>query len=159
MSKYSYFVIFVSRFSSHHYNHLSCFRSGFTLERTKRERRSTRRSGFQLFWKRWDFSKKNRQSWDLLSSNIDSLSFLKNTLRSCPPQVEARLAKKSEESCWLVGSSLTWADLYLFHYLTSWTAAVPDLIKPFPHCQKLVEGVREIPQLKEWIATRPKTAM
>ena len=46
--------IFVSRFSSHHYNHLSCFRSGFTLERTKRERRSTRRSGFQLFWQRWD---------------------------------------------------------------------------------------------------------
>ena len=51
------FVIFVSRFSSHYnHNHLSCFRSGFTLERTKRERRSTKRSGFLLFWQRWDFS-------------------------------------------------------------------------------------------------------
>ena len=73
-------------------------------------------------------------------------------------QVEARLARK-ESGNWLVGDSLTWADLYLFHYLTSWAAAIPDLLKPLPHCQKLVEAVQEIPQLKDWIAIRPKTAM
>jgi len=73
-------------------------------------------------------------------------------------KVEARLARK-ESGNWLVGDSLTWADLYLFHYLTSWAAAIPDLLKPLPHCQKLVEAVQEIPQLKDWITIRPKTAM
>ena len=72
-------------------------------------------------------------------------------------QVEARLAAK--EGVWLVGDSLTWADLYLFHYLTSWAAAIPDLLKPLPNCQKLIEGIKEIPQLKDWIDMRPKTVM
>merc|ERR1719458_1226759 len=72
-------------------------------------------------------------------------------------KVEGRLAKK--EGGWLVGNSLTWADLYLFHYITSWAVAIPDLLKPLPNCQKLVEDVKEIPQVKDWIAIRPKTAM
>ena len=71
--------------------------------------------------------------------------------------MEARLAEK--EGVWLVGNSLTWADLYLFHYLTSWAADIPDLLKPLPKCRELVGAVQEIPLLKEWIAVRPKTPM
>ena len=112
------------------------FRSGFTLERTRRARRSSGRNGFQQSWLRWFLFKCFNPNW---------------------LQVEARLAKK--EGGWLVGNSLTWADLYLFHYITSWAVAIPDLLKPLPNCQKLVEDVKEIPQLKDWIAIRPKTAM
>ena len=113
------------------------FRSDSTLEKTRQTQRNTRRSGFQPSWQR--------------SVNSSVVS------RRTYSQVEARLAEK--EGVWLVGDSLTWADLYLFHYLTSWAAAIPDLLKPLPKCRELVEAVQEIPLLKEWIAVRPKTPM
>ena len=113
------------------------FRSDSILEKTRQTQRNTRRSGFQPSWQR--------------SVNSSVVS------RRTYSQVEARLAEK--EGVWLVGDSLTWADLYLFHYLTSWAVAIPDLLKPLPKCQELVGAVQEIPLLKEWIAVRPKTPM
>ena len=113
------------------------FRSDSILEKTRQPQRNTRRSGFQPSWQR----------------SVNSLVASRRTYS----QVEARLAEK--ECVWLVGDSLTWADLYLFHYLTSWAAAIPDLLKPLPKCRELVGAVQEIPLLKEWIAVRPKTPM
>ena len=33
---------------------------------------------------------------------------------------------------WLVGQGVTWADLYLYHYLTSWATAIPNLLESLP---------------------------
>ena len=33
---------------------------------------------------------------------------------------------------WLVGEGVTWADLYLYHYLTSWATAIPHLLESLP---------------------------
>ena len=47
------------------------------------------------------------------------------------PDVLARVEGRLEGP-WLVGEGITWADLYLYHYLTSWAAAIPTLLEPLP---------------------------
>ena len=67
---------------------------------------------------------------------------------------DERLAKNSE---WLVGSNLTWCDLYLVVVL-EWIGLESDeLLNSFVHCKTLEKRVKSIPNIAEWIKKRPVT--
>jgi len=56
---------------------------------------------------------------------------------------------------YLVGSGLTWADLFLVMYLELYEDTVSkDILKPFPLLKKYKEGIHSIPQIKRTIETR-----
>ncbi|WKX93334.1 hypothetical protein Q1695_010969 [Nippostrongylus brasiliensis] len=63
---------------------------------------------------------------------------------------------KNNKSGFLVGDSLTWADLYLANF-ADLVPKVPTLYDGFPEAKAHAEMVRAIPALKKWIETRPKT--
>ncbi|VDL65254.1 unnamed protein product [Nippostrongylus brasiliensis] len=63
---------------------------------------------------------------------------------------------KNNKSGFLVGDSLTWADLYLANF-ADLLPKVPTLYDGFPEAKAHAEMVRAIPALKKWIETRPKT--
>ncbi|CAL8122955.1 unnamed protein product [Orchesella dallaii] len=56
----------------------------------------------------------------------------------------------------LVGDSLTWADIYLFHSVTG-IPIVNDNLDDFPAIKSLVENVANTPKIKEWLKKRPVT--
>ncbi|KAK5986592.1 GST C-terminal domain-containing protein [Trichostrongylus colubriformis] len=60
------------------------------------------------------------------------------------------------KSGYLVGESLTWADLYLAE-MAEFNKKVPTLYDGFPEVKAHSEKVRSIPALKKWIETRPET--
>ena len=72
-------------------------------------------------------------------------------------QFEDKVAKGS--SGFLIGDSLTLADLY-FVCLTDWLGEKKKVaLANFPKLQTLDEKVRSIPKLAEWIAKRPVTSI
>nr|CDJ94827.1 Glutathione S-transferase domain containing protein [Haemonchus contortus] len=63
---------------------------------------------------------------------------------------------KNNPSGYLVGDSLTWADLYLAETAT-WNKKFPNLYDGFPEVKAHVEKIRSIPELKKYIENRPDT--
>ncbi|VDO19014.1 unnamed protein product [Heligmosomoides polygyrus] len=63
---------------------------------------------------------------------------------------------KNNKSGFLVGDSLTWADLYVAG-LTDLASIAPTLYDGFPELKAHSEKVRSIPELKKWLETRPQT--
>nr|CDJ94823.1 Glutathione S-transferase domain containing protein [Haemonchus contortus] len=63
---------------------------------------------------------------------------------------------KNNKSGYLVGDSLTWADLLVAEAAT-WTKQFPNLYDGFPEMKAHAEKIRSIPALKKWIETRPDT--
>jgi len=58
----------------------------------------------------------------------------------------------------LVGASLTWADIYLAHLMDQWMNLFGvDLVEGYPSLKNVKETVVNKPQIKAWIAKRPKT--
>jgi len=57
-----------------------------------------------------------------------------------------------------VGSDLTWADLAFYHFI-GWTAmaGAENPLAKFPKLHALYERVGNVPKVKHWIETRPKT--
>jgi glutathione S-transferase len=66
---------------------------------------------------------------------------------------ETRLSKNGNG--FLVGSKLSWADIYLSQMTEFLGAEKEALLKDFPLVRKLDEHVRELPGVAQWIATRP----
>uniref|UniRef100_F1LCX2 Glutathione S-transferase 1 n=1 Tax=Ascaris suum TaxID=6253 RepID=F1LCX2_ASCSU len=71
------------------------------------------------------------------------------------PLLEKFLAKSGSE--YMVGKSVTWADLVITDSLASWESLIPDFLSGHLQLKKYVEHVRELPNIKKWIAERPKT--
>ncbi|KAK5965484.1 Glutathione S-transferase [Trichostrongylus colubriformis] len=63
---------------------------------------------------------------------------------------------KNNKSGYLVGDSLTWADLLLAETATH-AEKFPNIYDGFPEVKAHAEKIRSIPALKKWIETRPKT--
>ena len=58
----------------------------------------------------------------------------------------------------VVGSSLTWADIYVAHFLDNIQIAQEvDLVGEYPALQALITTVLSTPGIKEYIASRPET--
>jgi len=59
---------------------------------------------------------------------------------------------------WLVGDSLSWADIVLVHFCKQYELIFGlHLLKDYPAIQKLADAVENQPKIKEWIENRPKT--
>ncbi|KAK6054346.1 glutathione S-transferase protein [Cooperia oncophora] len=63
---------------------------------------------------------------------------------------------KQNKSGYLVGDSITFADLYLAEMAT-FTDKFPKLYDGFPEMKAHAEKVRSNPKLKKWLETRPQT--
>ncbi|XGW08993.1 hypothetical protein V3C99_011365 [Haemonchus contortus] len=61
---------------------------------------------------------------------------------------------KENKTGYLVGDSLTFADLYVAE-MTTFTEHYPKLYDGFPEVKAHAEKVRSNPKLKKWIETRP----
>ncbi|VDO32212.1 unnamed protein product [Haemonchus placei] len=60
------------------------------------------------------------------------------------------------KSGFLVGDSLTWADL-LVAEIATWAKKYPSLYDGFPEMKAHAEKIRSIPAVKKWLAIRPDT--
>ncbi|KAL6736883.1 hypothetical protein Aduo_007185 [Ancylostoma duodenale] len=64
---------------------------------------------------------------------------------------------KESKSGYLVGDSLTYADLYLAESSAEFAKKFPSTYDGFPEVKAHAEKVRSNPALKKWIETRPVT--
>merc|ERR1712045_503681 len=58
---------------------------------------------------------------------------------------------------YLVGNALSWADLRLFDFC--FTLSQPSCLDRFPNIKNLTERVRNIPNIKSWVESRPKSKL
>ena len=77
------------------------------------------------------------------------------TVLTALKQLETKLTSRGGQ--FFVGNNLTWADLHTFMYICD----LPDksVLKSFPKLSNLVERVGNIPNIKNWVETRPVTSM
>ncbi|VDM79124.1 unnamed protein product [Strongylus vulgaris] len=64
---------------------------------------------------------------------------------------------KKSNTGYLVGSSITVADLLLAEFSSEFSKKLPTLYDGFPEIKAHAEKVRSNPALKKWIETRPQT--
>ena len=67
-------------------------------------------------------------------------------------QLERQLMGR--DNTWLVGDTLTWADLHLFFFCSE-DFLEPRVVAAYPKIAKLVGKVGEVPSIKRWVETRP----
>jgi len=72
-------------------------------------------------------------------------------------------ANKCSEKCssgYLIAGQLTYVDFEFHNIVTSATEWLgQDVLKAYPHVQKHYEMINNLPNLKEYLASRPKTKM
>ncbi|CAJ0605917.1 unnamed protein product [Cylicocyclus nassatus] len=64
---------------------------------------------------------------------------------------------KQNKSGYLVGDSLTFADLYLAEHSAEFAKKMPSIYDGFPEIKAHAVKVHSNPALKKWLATRPET--
>ncbi|EPB80176.1 hypothetical protein ANCCEY_00731 [Ancylostoma ceylanicum] len=64
---------------------------------------------------------------------------------------------RESKSGYLVGNSLTFADLYLAEISAELGKKIPSIYDGFPEVKAHAQKVRSNPALKKWIETRPET--
>jgi len=90
---------------------------------------------------------------------IAKKEFLENQVPKCFAKFEAILRSNGNGE-FLVGNQLTWADLTIAHTIEFFGDTMQaDILSPFPALKKFKEGVYNVPNIKNWIAKRPKTAL
>ena len=67
-------------------------------------------------------------------------------------QLEKRLVERGVE--WMVGNAFTWADLHLFFFCTE-DFLEPDVVAAYPKIANLVGRVGAMPNIKNWMESRP----
>ncbi|KAF8370435.1 hypothetical protein PRIPAC_76864 [Pristionchus pacificus] len=68
-----------------------------------------------------------------------------------------QIAKKNG-SGYLVGRSVTWADLLIVDYMFTLESKAPGYLDGFPTMKKVKKSVENTPKLKEYLAKRPNNA-
>ena len=70
-------------------------------------------------------------------------------------QLETKLTSRGGQ--FFVGNNFTWADLHTFMYISD----LPDknVLNSFPNLSNLVERVGNVPNIKNWVESRPVTSM
>ncbi len=51
----------------------------------------------------------------------------------------------------------TWADLAHLDFLSNYVDQYPEILKNAPLMKSLLERLANVPNVKKWIGTRPKT--
>jgi len=83
-------------------------------------------------------------------------NFLKELIPPYLSRYSSILEKNVEVGEWLVGSSVTWADLFIaysFEFLES--SLGQSVLEGFPRLEEHKARVYRIPQIKAWIEARP----
>jgi glutathione S-transferase len=57
----------------------------------------------------------------------------------------------------LVGGKVSWADIVLYHFVKELPSQ--DALKDAPKVAAVVDGVANLPNIKKWVETRPKTSL
>ncbi|KAG7170370.1 Hematopoietic prostaglandin D synthase-like 3, partial [Homarus americanus] len=71
--------------------------------------------------------------------------------------VLVRLNKRLEEREWFVTDKVTWADFMISLVFGEVRKRKADLLEPFPKVVALVQRVRDLPAIKQWLETSPDT--
>ena len=79
----------------------------------------------------------------------------KETLPAGLAQLEKILESRGGQ--FFVGNAFSWADLRLFDFV--FTLPQPNCVSRFPRISTLVETVRNIPNIKNWVESRPKSKL
>ncbi|KAI9565907.1 hypothetical protein GHT06_009705 [Daphnia sinensis] len=84
--------------------------------------------------------------------------FLQDVVNPHLQKVEQQLINNG--SGFLVGKSITWADLAYYSFFSPMMERLGEaILDSTPHLKKLVAHVGSIPQIKKYVETRPKTAL
>merc|ERR1712062_609423 len=75
------------------------------------------------------------------------------TLQTALTQLEKKLTARGGQ--YFVGNNLTWADLHVYMYATD--AVDKAVLAKFPKLANLTERVGNVPNIKAWVGSRPKT--
>ena len=67
-------------------------------------------------------------------------------------------ALKKNGSGYLIGDSVTWADLAVASFVDDLLETAPDTVDAFPELKTYKEKIFNIPNVKAWIDKRPITA-
>jgi len=59
---------------------------------------------------------------------------------------------------WLVGDSISWADIALYNLLFNYATTYPGSVDAFPTLQAVQKRVAAEPKIAAWVAKRPQTA-
>merc|ERR1719348_173173 len=72
-----------------------------------------------------------------------------------------QLEKKLEErgGQFLVGNQLSWADLALFAFYDIMGSAAHEVLEGYPLLKDLAERIAELPNIANWLTSRPVTVM
>ena len=68
-----------------------------------------------------------------------------------------KLAAANSAGPWFYGSNVTYADLYFYHGSSYVGWIFPGEMDKYPALKKLTEAVEKLPNIAEWIKTRPVT--
>merc|ERR1712004_869374 len=80
-------------------------------------------------------------------------NFADVTLQAALGQLEKKLIARGGQ--YFVGNNLTWADLHVYMYATD--GMDKAVLAKFPKLANLVERVGNVPNIKTWVESRPKT--
>merc|ERR1712110_550127 len=80
-------------------------------------------------------------------------NFADVTLQAALGQLEKKLIARGGQ--YFVGNNLTWADLHVYMYATD--GVDKAVLAKFPKLANLVERVGNVPNIKTWVESRPKT--
>nr|QST14961.1 GSTsigma1b protein [Diaphanosoma celebensis] len=84
-------------------------------------------------------------------------NFLQNNIMPHIAIVEKKLVENN--TGYLVGSELTWADIAYFAFFSFVVEKFADALKEAPLFKALMDKVEGIPSIKKWIETRPVTPL
>jgi len=65
--------------------------------------------------------------------------------------------EKQVSGDFMFGSSVSWADIILFHFVDSLPSK--DALKDYPKVAAVSKRVGELPNIKKWVETRPETTV
>lgn len=95
----------------------------------------------------------NYKAWNNKANRREELKTLtEKTFPAALSLLEKRLTERGGQ--FMVGNSFSWADLHLF-YLCSEDFLSPTVLSSFPKLSNLVSRIGQMPNIKNWMETRP----
>jgi len=100
--------------------------------------------------------------WEWFGDEKSKPQVIEKFLGEATPKYMSKCSEILEKNGgeFLVGKSLTFADIYLFNLIDYYSQMTKeDMIKGFPVLQAFCKGIGSIPEIKEWVEKRPQSDM
>lgn len=68
-----------------------------------------------------------------------------------------KLLQDGSDSGFLVGSSISLADIFVYNLLCTVVGYGMDVTKNYPELQRFFQKIGNVPQIKDWVDKRPVT--